>query len=43
MNCPIYNEHQFNYDAKLSSADKSVFTCLCGQEIIESEDAGTGA
>lgn len=43
MNCPIYNEHQFIYDAVSSSTDKSVFKCLCGQEVTEHEDAGTGA
>lgn len=43
MNCPIYNDHQFDYDAHASSADKSVFKCLCGKEVIEQEDCGTGA
>lgn len=41
--CPIFQEHQFNYDAKASSIDKSVFRCLCGEEEIVYEDSGTGA
>lgn len=42
MSCPIYGEtHQLNFH--YADSDKSVFNCLCGEEVIEFEDAGTGA
>lgn len=41
--CPVFEEHQFNYNFELSGVDKSVFTCVCGAEEVEHEDAGTGA
>lgn len=41
--CPIFEYHQYNYNADSSTVDKSVFTCPCGAEQVEHEDAGTGA
>ncbi len=35
-------EHSYTFDAS-SGSDKSVFCCVCGDVIIEHEDAGTGA
>ncbi len=40
--CPIFQEHQFDYDAEQSSVSKSVFQCLCGSQITENEDAPSG-
>ncbi len=40
--CPIFQEHQFNYDPESSDISKSVFRCLCGADITEHEDCGTG-
>ena len=41
--CPIYTEHKYFYDSESSGSDKSVFRCICGKEVIEHEDCGTGA
>lgn len=41
--CPIFEEHEFNYSAELSGVDKSVWSCICGEQQVEFEDAGTGA
>ncbi len=40
--CPIFKEHQFNYEAEQSDISRSVFRCLCGAEVTENEDCGTG-
>lgn len=41
--CLIYGSigHAFEFD--FADSEKSVFVCLCGEEVIEFEDAGTGA
>lgn len=42
MQCPIYGEkHEMHFD--YATADKTVYYCLCGESLIEYEDAGTGA
>lgn len=42
MNCPIYGECELNYDAELSDVSKSTFRCICGRQVVEPEDCGTG-
>ena len=44
-NCTIFpnKQHVYTFDATSSGTEKSVFCCVCGEELIEWEDAGTGA
>ncbi len=42
MTCPIYGkEHQLEFES--ADPTKTTFSCLCGAQIAEMEDAGTGA
>jgi len=42
--CTIFpnGNHVYTFDAT-SGADKSIFCCVCGEQITEFEDCGTGA
>ena len=42
--CTVYpNGHFMSFDLSMSGPDKTVYSCACGEILIEPEDSGTGA
>lgn len=38
--CPFYNEHHLRFNNSVSDAEKDVYLCTCGLEIISYKTKG---